>query len=195
VSRYHEAMPPQRFIRPCAPARSKQPPEGKQWVHEIKWDGWRLQVHRTDGKVTLYSRPGNDITRRFPHVAAAISNLPGGDIVLDGELVAFNEEGQPDFHQLRRKRAPAVAWLFDIMVLNGTDIRAKPWKDEAIHLNEVWDDGAALLRAVGEQGMEGIVSKLRAAPYVSGDTDSWIKTKVPGWTESNRGRFRRRAGA
>lgn len=195
-----------RPIVPCAPVLRRVPPEGRDWVHEIKWDGWRLQAHKlSSGDVTLYSRPGNDITKRFPYIAEAIAALPRQSIVLDGELVAFNEDGKPDFHLLRRKRAAVVAFLFDVMESNGADLRGKPWRErrrflervmqrnrsEDLRMSEIWTDGAALLRAVGELGLEGIVSKHREAPYRSGETDAWVKTKVPGWTEANRSRFKR----
>jgi ATP-dependent DNA ligase len=95
--------------------------------------------------------------------------------------------------------------LFDVLLIDGEDLRQKPWSErrrrlarlmvgiqdeDAICLSEVWADGAALLRACGEQKLEGIVSKPRTSTYRSGPTDAWTKTKVRGWTESNRGRFR-----
>lgn len=194
-----------RFIRPCGPARRREPPSGPEWAHEIKWDGWRLQAHRSGAGVVLYSRPGNDITKRFPGVAEAVAALPGGDLILDGELVAFDDVNRPDFHMLRTRRPTTVAWLFDLMHAGDDDMRDLPWtqrrrrlerlmarnKSDALHLNEIWDDGEVLLRAAAEQGLEGIVSKWRSSPYVSGDTDAWVKVKVSGWTESNRGRFKR----
>lgn len=177
---------------------------GADWVHEVKWDGWRVQAHKRASGVTLYSRPGRDITKKFAYIADAIEALPRRSIILDGELVAFNEDGRPDFQLLRRKRVAVVAFLFDVMECNGADLRGKPWRErrqylervmrrnraEDLRISETWSDGAALLRAVGELGLEGIVSKHREAPYRSGETDAWIKTKVPGWTEFNRSRFK-----
>ena len=118
--------------------------------------------------------------------------------------MAFGDDGRPDFHMLRRKRAAVVAFLFDILKSDGADLRSKPWKDRRVflervmarnkspllQLSAVFDNGPALLRAAGEQGLEGIVSKYRTAPYRSGHTDAWIKVKVPGWTEANRRRFK-----
>lgn len=193
-----------RFIRPCAPALRREPPPGHDWVHEIKWDGWRLQAHKTAAGVVLYSRPGNDISDRFPAVAEAVAALPRRSLIVEGELVAFGDDGRPDFHQLRRKRAAVVAFLFDILESDGADLRSKPWKERRVflerlmarnkspllQLSAVFDDGPALLRAAGEQGLEGIVSKHRNATYRSGHTDAWIKVKVAGWTEANRRRFK-----
>lgn len=192
------------FIRPCAPTLRREPPAGPDWLHEIKWDGWRLQAHKRADGVTLYSRPGNDITRRFSRIAAAIEALPRRSLVLDGEIVAFDDQNRPDFHLLRRKRVAVIAFLFDVLEVNGADLRSRPWherrqflerlmarnQDDTLRLSDAWTDGVALLRAAGENGLEGIVSKHRNAPYRSGHSDAWIKCKVPGWSEANRRRFR-----
>jgi len=194
-----------RFIIPSAPTLRREPPSGKEWAHEIKWDGWRLQAHKRVGAVTLYSRPGRDITKRFKPIAEAISALKAESLVLDGELVAFDADNRPDFHLLRSKRAPVIAFLFDLLEIDGEDLRDETWRlrrrrlerllarnrSGVLVLPEVWDDGPGLLRAATVQGLEGIVSKHREAPYRSGRTDAWIKVKVAGWTESNRGRFKR----
>lgn len=154
----------------------------------------------------LYSRPGNDISKRFSAIAEAVADLPRRSLVLDGELVAFNEADRPDFHLLRSKRPYVVAWFFDLLSIDGTSLRRQPWFERRrrlervmarhtnplLQLNDLWEDGELLLRACDEQGLEGIVSKLRSAPYISGPTDAWVKVKVAGWTESNRSRFKRR---
>lgn len=192
------------FIRPCAPALRRIVPAGPEWAHEVKWDGWRLQAHKDGPAVRLYSRPGNDISGRFSAIADALKALPRRELILDGELVAIGDDGRPDFHLLRKRKPPAVAWLFDLLLIDGKDLRRLPWterraqlerlmvrnKSPLLQLNEVWNDGPGLLRAVGEQGLEGIVSKYRNAPYRSGNTDAWVKVKVPGWTEANRRRFK-----
>lgn len=121
----------------CAPILRREPPTGVDWVHEIKWDGWRVQAHKHTGGVTLYSRPGNDITRRFPYIADAIAALPRRTIVLDGELVAFDDAGHPDFHLLRRKRVPIVAFLFDIMECHGADLCGKRWRERRRYLERL----------------------------------------------------------
>lgn len=110
----------------------------------------------------FYSRPGRDITKRFPYIAEAIARLPRKSIVRNGELVAFNDDGRPDFHLLSRKRIAVVAFLFDIMECNGADLRGKPWlerwryldrliqrnRSEDLRVTEVRKDGVTL-RAVG----------------------------------------------
>jgi bifunctional non-homologous end joining protein LigD len=184
----------QRPMIGCAPILRRAPPSGPDWIHEIKWDGWRLQAHKRTSGVTLYSRPGRDITKKFSYVAQAIAALPRRTVVLDGELLAFNEDGRPDFHLLRRKRVAVVAFLFDTMKCNGADLRGKPWRErrqylkqvmgrnrsDDLRISEIWTDGLALLRAVGELGLEGFVSKHRDPPYRAGATDASIKTKVFG---------------
>lgn len=80
----------QQFIRPCAPVLRRTPPTGPDWVYEVKWDGWRVQIHKDNGTVRLFPRPGNDMTSRFPGIAAAVADLPRRSMILDGELVAFN---------------------------------------------------------------------------------------------------------
>lgn len=154
----------------------------------------------------LFSRPGNDLSDRFPAIAEAVAGLPRRSVILDGELVAFGDDGRPDFHLLRRKRAAVVAFIFDVLWSDGADLRSKPWTDRRVfperimarntspllQLSAVFDDGPALLRAVGEQGLEGIVSKYRTASYRSGHSDAWVKVKVPGWNEANRRRFKSR---
>jgi bifunctional non-homologous end joining protein LigD len=140
-----------RFITPCAPTLRRTPPVGPEWVHEIKWDGWRLQAHRTGSSVLLYSRPGNDLTKRFPAIAEAVAAPPGGDLILDGELVAFDHVNRPDFYLLRRRRPTTVAWLFDLLHVGDDDLRDLPWtrrrarlkqlmahnKSDALHLNDI----------------------------------------------------------
>jgi hypothetical protein len=143
-----------------------------------------------------------------------VADLPRRSLILDGELVAFDEGDRPDFHLLRSKRPAVVAWLFDLLSNDGTSLRRQPWFERRRRLervmarnespllqpHDVSDDGEALLRACTEQGLEGIVSKLRSAPYISGPTDAWIKCKVlergePGSISSRLGCFARRAQA
>jgi len=83
-----------RFIRPCAPTLRGTPPVGAEWAHEIKWDGWRLQAHRTGSGVLLYSRPGNDISKRFPGVAEAVAALPGGDLITASSSLSMISTGR-----------------------------------------------------------------------------------------------------
>jgi bifunctional non-homologous end joining protein LigD len=105
---------------------------GPDWVHEVKWDGWRFQAHKEGAMVRLFSRPGKDISDRFPAVAEALAGLPRRSLIVEGEFVAFGDDGRPDFHLLRRKRASVVAFLFDILESEGADLRSKPWNDRRV---------------------------------------------------------------
>lgn len=180
-----------RFIVPSAPALRRAPPMGPEWAHEVKWDGWRLQVWKEGDEVRLLTRNRRDVAAQFPDVAAAIKALPSRSLVLDGELVAFDAKNRPDFHELRRRRPNAVGMMFDALFIGDEDLRALPWtarrrrleralrpsRGGVLLLSEIWDDGPGLLRAVAKQGLEGIVSKHRNAPYRSGRTDAWVKVK------------------
>jgi bifunctional non-homologous end joining protein LigD len=130
----------------------------------------------------LYSRPGNDISDRFKAITEAVVALPRRSLILDGELVAYDESNRPNFHLLRRKRPALVVWIFDILEVDGVALRRLPWterrqrldrllarnRNPLLQLNDVWDNGEALLRACADQDLEGVVSKLRSAPYISG---------------------------
>lgn len=205
--RYPALIAPFTFIKPCAPTLKRAPPSGAEWVHEIKWDGWRLQAHKGDDAVCLMSRSGKDITRRFPLIAEAMLAFPAREVILDGELIAMNDAGELDFHALRGRWPDAAAIIFDVLFHNGQDLRSQPWfkrrtqldklmarnKSPLLQISDAWNEGDKVLQVAIESGMEGVVSKFRNAPYRSGSTDSWQKVKVPGWTESNRGRFKHAA--
>ena len=85
------------FIKPCLLARRIQPPKGVEWLHEVKLDGWRGQLHKCDGQVRLYIKRGNDLDYRFPALVQAISRLAIDNVILDGEITALNGTGLPDF--------------------------------------------------------------------------------------------------
>src|SRR4051812_45653223 len=91
------------FIEPCHPSERDQPPCGEAWVHEIKTDGYRAQVHLREGEATVYSRRGHDWTREFGSIAKAAKTLPAQHAVLDGEAVVLDKKGVADFHALRRE--------------------------------------------------------------------------------------------
>ncbi len=88
------------FIAQMAPTLAKQPPAGAEWLHEVKFDGFRAQVHVEGGSVTIYSRKGSDMTRRFRRLKDALVTIPTDSVIIDCELVACDESGQPDFRAL-----------------------------------------------------------------------------------------------
>ncbi len=187
-------------FRPMLATVAERVPTGDAWVHEVKWDGMRVLVDVRDGVVSVWSRSERDVTAAFPELDA----LGGAydDMLLDGEVVAL-EGGRPSFHALtermhvsKRRQAeqlvasrPVTLMVFDLLRLFGNDLRAQPWSARRELLEQldlagrswqvpaVHDDGADLLAATAAQGLEGIVSKRRAAPYATGRrSPDWRKT-------------------
>jgi bifunctional non-homologous end joining protein LigD len=186
-----------RFIEPALASLVAAPPTGARWLHEIKFDGYRLQARIETGRVTLITRSGHDWTAKFgDRVAAALRALPVEDAVLDGELVVENAIGASDFSALQSDLAEGrderfLFYLFDVLHLNGYDLRGAPLIQRKVLLESVLaaeigplrfsphfnEDGDLMLRHVCRLGLEGIVSKMKDAPYSSGRGKSWRKAK------------------
>jgi hypothetical protein len=123
------ALPhPAAVIEPCLPRPGKQPPAGRGWIHEIKHDGFRIMARRADGRVRLLTRKGNDFSRRFPQIVAALTVLPVRSCLLDGEAVVCNENGLAVFDLIRgyRHDSAPVLCAFDLLELDGEDLRRTP---------------------------------------------------------------------
>src|SRR5688572_22432233 len=117
-----------RFIDPMLLLRSDSLPSGEQWLYELKLDGYRAIAFKRDGMVHLRSRNDNDFNARYPAVVAALARLPD-NTVIDGEVVAFDEDGRPSFNALQNygsARAPVVYYVFDLLVLAGRDVTSEP---------------------------------------------------------------------
>ena len=196
-----------RFIQPCSPIRAKEVPAGDAWLHEVKFDGYRVQAHKVGSQVVIYSRNGHDFTERFPPIAQLLHELPAKATVLDGEVVASDADGRPNFARLHvRWTRPGTIrlWAFDLLAFNGRDFRLQPLVKRqarlqallerfgcpAVSQSEPFEDGLALLRVAEERGLEGIVSKRRDTPYRSWECRDWRKVKTPAWREANRERWR-----
>jgi bifunctional non-homologous end joining protein LigD len=112
---------PVGFVPPCLPTKAPQPPSGDIWLHEIKHDGFRVIARKNGASVRLYSRPGNDLTRRFPLLVEALAALRSLSCIIDGEAVAVGPDGIPSFDRLRYRRRDASVILvaFDLVELNG----------------------------------------------------------------------------
>jgi ATP dependent DNA ligase domain len=119
---------PARFIKPCQPTLSDKAPSGPLWLHEIKHDGYRIIACKSGDQVRLWSRNGRDWSREFLAVTEALRALRVEEIVLDGEAMAHCKDGLPDFHGLRAEEGGAGACLFafDLLRLNGEDLRPRP---------------------------------------------------------------------
>ncbi len=180
-----------------------RPPNGPDWTHEIKFDGYRIQLHVKAGRARLLTRRGLDWTERFPEIAAEAAALP--DSLLDGEVVAFNEKGITDFSRLqdalsKERTQRLVFFAFDLLYAGGADLRGEPLERRKRELKNflrkharrqsrlryVEDfrfSGSVMIDAACEMGLEGIVSKRLAAPYRSGRGEDWTKAKCRGGQE------------
>jgi bifunctional non-homologous end joining protein LigD len=186
------------FVAPCLATLSDKAPSSAQWLHEIKFDGYRLQAHLNNGKATLYTRRGLDWTAKFSPIARAVAALPASTALIDGELVVEDDKGVSSFSLLQQALKAGtgeslVFYVFDLLFLDGEDLRATPLaarkralaqllsrgpKQTPLRLSESLDEsGPVLLKHACRLGLEGIVSKLRDAPYRSGRGHDWLKTK------------------
>jgi bifunctional non-homologous end joining protein LigD len=171
-------------------------PDGETWLHEIKWDGYRLLADVRDGVVALRSRNGLNWTEDFPEVVQAIQALPVTDLRLDGELVVLDAQGRSDFTGLQKvidgtARQPLRYVVFDMPGVAGVDISRAPLLERKTLLKDllgdtpgtlaysdhVFDHGPAVFEASGKAGFEGIISKRVDAPYVNARSPSWVKVK------------------
>ena len=184
-------------MRPMLATKGSHVPAGAEWWHEVKWDGMRVLVEVTDGAVRLFSRNENDVTVTFPEV----QGLPGRDLLLDGEIVAF-ADGLPTFgaladrmHVRSATRAAALAQsnpvtllVFDMLRVDGRDLTGLPLEERrqvllSLDLHDdrwqtppTYDDGAMLLEATRQQGLEGVISKRRSSRYDPGARSKhWLK--------------------
>ena len=121
-------MPVLRFIEPCLPSPADKPPSGSNWIHEIKHDGFRVIARKDGPRVRLYSRPGNDLTYRFPLIVEALTRLHSLSCIIDGEAVACDHKGTPSFDWLRHRQhdGSVLLYAFDLIELNGDDLRRDP---------------------------------------------------------------------
>ena len=190
-----------RFIEPQLASPVDQPPEGKHWIHEIKHDGYRCQVLLERGHARVFTRNGYDWSDRYPSIVRAAANFPCPSAIIDGEAIVQDHNGASDFDALssamRWRPDSVILYAFDLMHLNGRDLRRQPLLERRAMLKavlgsdeenriqfseEFGGDGDALSNACAQHGLEGIVSKHALAPYSSGRSKTWLKTKC--FTES-----------
>jgi bifunctional non-homologous end joining protein LigD len=187
-------LPPYRaqLAQPVA-----SPPDGDGWLHEIKYDGYRIGAALEGGRATLWSRRGKDWTREFPEVAAAVRALPARSALLDGEVAALLPDGRTSFQALQNAFAtgarPSLAYfVFDLLFLDGDDLGPRPLVERKAALERLLGAGRGIVRyaphvvgggpAVYREAvrlrLEGIVSKRLDAPYRPGRNASWLKVKT-----------------
>jgi bifunctional non-homologous end joining protein LigD len=190
------AMP--KSIEPCLATLVEAAPSGQKWLHEIKWDGYRLVSFVENGKVRIATRNGHDWTHRFPAIAKAMAELPVETAVIDGEAVVEDENGISSFSALQQALSNqgnaerAILYAFDLLYRDGRDLRGLPLDQRKAALaklippggggtlrysEHVEADGEAMVRNACRLGLEGVVSKRRDCPYRSGRRDDWLKTK------------------
>ena len=187
-------------------------PPGNQWLHELKYDGYRCLLAIGGGEVRAYTRSGLDWSDKFAEIVAAAKNIDAGSALIDGEVVWLNNQGKTDFSglqaALKDKAKGLTFFAFDLLEMDGEDLTRQPNilrkerlrgllppnRGAAIQYAEhVVGEGEKLLRAMCEAGQEGIVSKRADAPYASRRTMSWLKVKctlrqefvIVGWTPSS----------
>jgi bifunctional non-homologous end joining protein LigD len=179
----------------CLPRPAEQPPAGPGWIHEIKHDGVRILAHRRGRNVRLFSRNGHNFVDRFPLIAEAIEALPIRSCVIDGEAIVCGDGGLALFDLIRgyATNAGAVLCAFDLLEVNGEDIRREALEDrkrrlsgllrlphDGIAINEAFSGaGAVIYKHACALGCEGIVSKRLGSPYRAGRSAQWLKVKNP----------------
>jgi len=184
---------PASFIHPCQPTVATQPPKGPGWAHELKADGYRLQIHVRGGRVRLYTMNGADWSKRYPLILKGAAKVKGSAI-MDAEVVWLDSEGIPNFDALhsRLNDARVTALAFDLLMFDGEDFRRKSYLERKAALRKLLrgdsgiqyvehaeGHGDKLYAAACRLGLEGIVSKKLDAPYRSGKSKAWIKVKNP----------------
>jgi len=206
-----QAMP--RFIEPQLATLVERPPDSDGWVHEVKFDGYRIQAHVAGGAGVLRTRRGLDWSERFPEISREAASLP--DCILDGEVVALDRHRVPDFAALQaalseRRTAKLTYFVFDLLFLDGEDLRPLPLVERKRRLQALLPDGRArhiryvenfkakadaILASACRMSLEGIVSKRSDAPYASGRVGAWTKSKCRAGHEVVIGGYTFRQGA
>lgn len=187
------------FVEPCLATLQENPPAGETWLHEVKFDGYRLQARIEDGEAALLTRSGLDWTGRFGEtLIAALRQLPCDNALIDGEVVALADGGISSFSALQQalseERTDALVFFaFDLLFLDGEDLREEPLLARKERLEALLqkaelegpvrysehfvEPGQSMLRHACRMGLEGVISKQADAPYRSGRGKSWIKSK------------------
>jgi bifunctional non-homologous end joining protein LigD len=182
-------------IQPCIPTLAANPPEGPQWIHEIKHDGYRMIARKRDWRVRLFTRRGYEGSERHPLIRGAVAALGMASATIDSEAVCCDDAGVAVFEKLHSRAYDDCVFLyaFDLLELDGEDWRPRPLEERKAKLAQLLTkapagiqysehlegDGATIYAHACKLGYEGIVSKHREHPYQSGRSKAWLKTKNP----------------
>jgi len=174
-------------------ARLAEPFDHQDWIFELKYDGFRALAAIENGRCRLISRNRNAF-KSFPGLCAGIANAIRGEAILDGEIVYLGRDGVPRFYDLMRRRGPQCFYAFDLLWLDGEDLRGRPLverkrllrrivKPPVLFADHVLAEGTALFQAVRERDLEGIVAKLANGRYEPAAT-TWVKIKNPDYSQA-----------
>jgi bifunctional non-homologous end joining protein LigD len=215
VGRVPKSPEPPKWIKPQLTRPVDDAPAGPGWLHEIKYDGYRMHARLVDGKAQLLTRTGLDWSRQYRFTIEALGSLPAKTAYLDGELCALGSDGVPAFSRLQaamdERRTDALMFMaFDLLFLDGEDIARLPLIERKERLRSLVDretravrfadhvvgDGPRFREHACKLGVEGVVSKRVDQPYVPGNRGLWLKSKclnreafvVVGWTDPRHGR-------
>jgi bifunctional non-homologous end joining protein LigD len=203
------------FIQPQLATLVREPPPGDEWLHELKFDGYRMLCHLNRGKVRFWSRNRKDWTNKFPYLGKAVKAFPATSAILDGEVVALDASGRTSFQRLQQSLKGGdsgfVFQIFDLIYLDGFNLTGTLLTERKSLLAELLEsasangslrysdhikgNGAAFFKQACEFGIEGIVSKLATSPYESTRSRNWQKVKcikrqefvIAGFTPSEKG--------
>ena len=190
-------MPPRNDYVPQLATLVDTPPSGDEWLHEIKYDGYRIGARVRNGRVSLYTRNGNDWTAAFPEVADAVDHLGLNDTLIDGEVAVVLPDGRTSFQALQNtagggSRGTLVYFVFDLLRIKGETLESRPLEERKALLKKlvgnrstgrirfsehIEGNGQAFFSEACRAGLEGIVSKRRDQPYRAGRHGGWVKTK------------------
>jgi bifunctional non-homologous end joining protein LigD len=179
------------FIEPALASPIGKVPSGSRWIHEIKFDGYRVQVHLANEAIKIYTRRGHDWTHRFKKVANDAWHIKAGSAIVDGEIVVPAADGSTDFsvlqNELKGSSKSIVLVAFDLLYLNAWDIRKEPLVRRKAELKKIITgtdvqfsgsfeiEGREMFAHACKIGLEGVVSKVRDSAYASGRGNSWVK--------------------
>jgi len=179
------------FVEPALASSIEKVPSGARWIHEIKFDGYRVQVQLANEAVRVFTRRGHDWTNRFKKVADDAWHIKAGSAIVDGEIVVPAADGTTDFsvlqNELKGRSTSIVLVAFDLLYLNGRDLRKLPLFQRKTELKKIIDgteiqfsesfelEGADIFAHACRIGLEGIVSKVRDSAYASGRGNNWVK--------------------